>query len=231
MAGVPQLTGEDHARLEDAIWRDDRSPGALHLAAAALLSADEKEGLRIVAYLESVAGEEDAQRSELARIPLRRAVHHPLPEIRSAAFRALMPHGAPEMVAPTMIAFLQADPAVLNPAGAEALSRRGLPEEVMAAVLAFVAQVHRARGARRSEPARGSAAPACRRGGLPFAAAGPAGGVPRPRRTAHAGAARVPRALRRGPSRLVQGGAAGAGPLVPLRRDPARARGGAARTR
>ena len=59
-----------------AIWRDDRTPGALHLAAAALLSADEKEGLRVVGYLESVAAEEDAQRSELARIPLRRAVHH-----------------------------------------------------------------------------------------------------------------------------------------------------------
>jgi ribosomal protein S18 acetylase RimI-like enzyme len=59
------------------------------------------------------------------------------------------------MVTPTMIAFLQADAAVLNPAGAEALSRRGLPDEVMTAVLAFVAQVHRARGARRSEPARG----------------------------------------------------------------------------
>ena len=155
MAGVPQLTVDDHARLEDAIWRDDRTPGALHLAAAALPSADEKEGLRVVAYLESVAAEEDAQRSELARIPLRRAVHHVWPAIRSAAFRSLMPHGAPEMVAPTMIAFLQADAAVLNPAGAEALSRRGLPDEVMAAVLAFVARVHAARGARRSEPVRG----------------------------------------------------------------------------
>lgn len=155
MAAVPQLTTEDHARLEDAIWRDDRTPGVLHLAAAALLSADEKEGLRVVGYLGSVAAEKDAQRSELARIPLRRAVHHVLPAIRSAAFRSLMPHGAPEMVAPTMIAFLQADAAVLNPAGAEALSRRGLPDEVMAAVLAFVAQVHAARGARRSEPSRG----------------------------------------------------------------------------
>jgi long-chain acyl-CoA synthetase len=156
MAGVPQLTPEDLARLDDAIWRDDRSPLALHLAAAALLSADEKEGLRVVEFLGSVAGEDDAQRSELARIPLRRAVHHPLSEVRSAAFRALMPHGAPEMVAPTMIAFLQADPAVLNPAGAEALARRGLPDEVMAGVMAFVAQVHRVRGARRREPTGGT---------------------------------------------------------------------------
>ena len=155
MAAVPQLTAEDHARLEEAIWRDERTPGALHLAAAALLSADEKEGLRVVSYLESIAAEDDAQRSELARIPLRRAVHHELAPIRSAAFRALMPHGAPEMVAPTMISFLQADATVLSPAGAEALSRRGLPDEVMAAVLAFVAQVHAARGARRSEPVRG----------------------------------------------------------------------------
>jgi long-chain acyl-CoA synthetase len=155
MAAVPQLTADDHARLDDAIWRDDRTPGALHLAAAALLSADEKDGLRVVGYLESVAAEEDAQRSELARIPLRRAVHHELSSIRSAAFRSLMPHGAPEMVAPTMIAFLQADAAVLSTAGSEALSRRGLPDDVMVAVMAFMAQVHAARGARRREPARG----------------------------------------------------------------------------
>lgn len=156
MAGVPRLTAEDRARLEDGIWRDDRSPYALHLAAAALLGAEEKEGLRVVGYLGSVVAEEDAQRSELARIPLRRAVHHPLSPVRSAAFRNLMPHGAPEMVAPTMIAFLQADPAVLNPAGAEALARRGLPDEVMTGVMAFVAQVHRVRGARRREPVGGT---------------------------------------------------------------------------
>ena len=47
--------------------------------------------MRLIAFLESVAAEEDAVRSDLARIPLRRAVAHPLAQVRSAAFRALLP--------------------------------------------------------------------------------------------------------------------------------------------
>lgn len=156
-AARPELTEEERRRLDDALWREDRSLATLHLATVALQDAREKEALRLVAYLEGLAAQEDALRSELARIPLRRAVAHPRGLVRSAAFRALVPNGAPEMVGPTFVAFLERDPAVLNAAGAEALSRRGLPEEVMAAYVAFVAQVRRARGAGRQAAATAAA--------------------------------------------------------------------------
>ena len=149
LAADPTLTAEEQQRLQDALWREDRTAATLHLAAVALPGAGEKEGQRLVALFEQVAGEEDALRSELARIPLRRAVLHRLPDVRSMAFRALLPPGAPEMVGPTMIAFLAADPAVLNASGAAAISRRTLPDEIMQAFLAFLSQVGRARGARR----------------------------------------------------------------------------------
>ncbi len=145
-----ELSAGDQRRLEDALWREDRSFLTMHLAAVALGCADEKDGLRLVSYFETLAGGEDSERAELARIPLRRAVRHPVPEVRSAAFRALLPHGAPEMVAPTLTAFLEADPSVLSRAGALALTRRGLPDEIMAAFVAFVGQVHRVR----TEPRR-----------------------------------------------------------------------------
>lgn len=140
-ARVPELSETHQQQLEDALWREDRSLHTLHLVASALLSAREKEGLRLIGYLEALVMEEDTQRAELARVVLRRAIQHPRSDVRSAAFRALVPYGAPEMVAPTVTAFLQKDPAVLNAAGAAALTRRGLSEEVMAAFLTFVAQV------------------------------------------------------------------------------------------
>jgi long-chain acyl-CoA synthetase len=148
VSGVAQVIELGPAReqqLSDALWREDRSLYTIHLLAVALLSSRGREGLRLINYLETLLGEEDTQRAELARIALRRTVTHPRAEIRSAAFRVLLPHGAPEMVAPTITAFLKVDPGVLNPAGALALTRRGLSEEVMAAFLTFLGQVQRGR--------------------------------------------------------------------------------------
>jgi len=162
IARTPRFSEDDRARLEDALWRDDRSLFTLHLTAAALLSADEKEGLRLVAYLETLAAEEGSLRASLARVALRRTVGHPLAAVRSAAFRALLPHGSPEMVGPTMTAFLRVDPAVLNQAGARALTRRGLREEVMAAFLAFLGAVRRERHEQKPALRRGG------RGATPF---------------------------------------------------------------